>query len=95
MTRSASRVIQSRHPLRQVRKLADRVLPEIMDAIRQRPLAARRPHHAAEQVLRARHALGDLTEQRALAFEAQCATSQEQLRSRLAALPLTSGAELE
>jgi glycosyltransferase involved in cell wall biosynthesis len=53
MTRATSRFIRPRNPLRQVRKLADRVLQEIMDAIRQRPLAARRHHHAAEQVLRA------------------------------------------
>jgi ATP-dependent helicase HepA len=49
----------------------------------------------AEQVLRARHGLGDLTEQCALAFEAQCAAGQEQLRSRLAALPSTRSTERE
>ena len=49
----------------------------------------------AEQVLRVRHALSDLTEQCALAFEAQCAARQEQLRSRLATLPSTHSAERE
>ena len=46
MTRASSPSIQPRHPLRQVRKLADGVLREI------RPLAGHRRQHA-EQVLRA------------------------------------------